>query len=131
MEPIALVLAALAAGASKGIGDTTATATRDAYVGLRDALKRLFKGRPSAEDALERYVTDPQSDGGRLAAYLEAYGVDTDETIIEAAERVTASVRGSGNEIRADNVYGSQQGTDNVQVNYFGQDPRDSDHGRP
>ena len=38
MDPVSLIVAALVAGVSAGVGDTATTAVKDAYQGLRSLL---------------------------------------------------------------------------------------------
>ena len=42
MEPISLILAALAAGAAAAAKDTAGTAVKDAYEGLKALIKKKF-----------------------------------------------------------------------------------------
>ena len=44
MDPITLIVAALAAGAAAGLGDTASQAIKDAYAGLKGLIKRRFAG---------------------------------------------------------------------------------------
>ncbi len=84
MEPISLILAALLAGAAKGVGDTAAGAVKDAYSGLLTALRRKL-AKPAAQAAVEEYAADPEEWGPALETYLRRAGADRDEVILEAA----------------------------------------------
>lgn len=95
MDPISLVVGALAAGLS----NTVTSAVEDAYAGLRDALtRRLRRGRD--EDAsvepevrtIEAHAWDPES----LRAAVSAAGVATDEQVVAAAQRVLAAADPAG-----------------------------------
>jgi hypothetical protein len=49
MDPITLIVAALAAGAALGIKDTASSAVQDAYASLKAHAKKRLAGRPDAE----------------------------------------------------------------------------------
>jgi hypothetical protein len=78
MEPISLILSALAVGASTGFTETAGQAVKDAYTGLKALLRRKLGGERPTEQRL-----------------TEA-GVDNDEEIIRAAQRVLALVDPDG-----------------------------------
>jgi hypothetical protein len=85
MDPISLIIAALAAGAISGVKDTASQAVNDAYTGLKALLRRRFTGNQQAEDALEQAERQPGSDQAILAEHLRAAGADGDEELIKAA----------------------------------------------
>jgi hypothetical protein len=88
MDPVTLVVAALAAGAAAGAGDVATEAIKDAYAGLKTALKRLFTGRPKGEETLTDYEADPDTYEKPLAKQLEEAGVGEDDEVQAAAERL-------------------------------------------
>ena len=45
MDPVTLILTALAAGAALGVKDTASAAVKDAYEGLKALVKKRFAGR--------------------------------------------------------------------------------------
>jgi hypothetical protein len=50
MDPVSLVVAALAAGAASGVGETASDAVRDAYAGLKELVRARLRGAgPGAE----------------------------------------------------------------------------------
>src|SRR5262252_10390776 len=49
MEPITLILGALAAGALAGVSEDATAAVKDAYAGLKRLVAARFGGKPSAE----------------------------------------------------------------------------------
>ena len=61
MDPVSLVVAALVAGASTGVGETAAQAVKDAYAGLKGLIKRRFAGNAKAEETLADHETDPET----------------------------------------------------------------------
>jgi hypothetical protein len=96
VEPISLIVGALAAGTASGLTDTTTGAVKDAYAGLRHLVQRRFAGRRSAETALTEHEEAPQVWKTQLLTELAAVGADTDMQIIAAAQRVMALVDQAG-----------------------------------
>lgn len=96
MDPISMIVGALAAGAAEGLKDTTTTALKDAYAGLRELVRRRFAARPVAEIALAEHEKAPEVWQVPLAAELKATGAGVDEQILAAAQRVLALVEKSG-----------------------------------
>src|ERR1039457_2826206 len=70
MEPIALIVMALTAGAAMGITDTASSAVKDAYEGLKALVKKRLSGRPDAELAPARYEQAPETWQAPLVAEL-------------------------------------------------------------
>jgi hypothetical protein len=72
MEPVTLILAALAAGASAGVldalKDDVKEKARAAYAKLRGLAKKRVSGRPHGELALAEYESAPQKWEGLLTA---------------------------------------------------------------
>ena len=66
MEPISLILAALATGASAGaleaLKDDVKEKAKAAYAKLHGLVKKRVAGRPDAELALERYPSAPKKE---------------------------------------------------------------------
>ena len=124
MEPITLILAALAAGAVKGVGETASAAVTDAYAALKNALRRRLAGKPAALDAVDNYAEDPDEWRGNLEVHLRKAGADTDPDVVAAATAVMQQVdpdgSGSGKylvDLRG--ASGVQVGDRNVQKNYW------------
>src|SRR4051794_27239706 len=83
MDPISLILGALAAGVGPGLTDVASAAIKDAYEGLHTLLRRLFTGRAVAETALEQHSNDPEAWRPILMKELQAAGAANDRTIVE------------------------------------------------
>lgn len=124
MDPVALILTAFAAGAAMGVTDTTSSAVKDAYDGLKGLLKKRLGGRPGAGMVLARYEQDPENWRGPLAAELGEVAAALDADLVAAAEELmclideagtragkyTVDVRGArgvqiGDRNRQDNVF--------------------------
>ena len=88
MNPISLVIAALAAGAIAATKETAETAVKDAYQGLKDLIKKRFAGETKAEMVLEEHTTDPETYEAPLKKKLAEAGIDRDEEIIKAAQEL-------------------------------------------
>jgi hypothetical protein len=86
MDPISLIIAALAAGAIAGVKDTAGQAVKDAYTGLKALLRSRFAGNRRAEAALDQAERQPESDQALLAQHLRAAGAGRDEELIRAAQ---------------------------------------------
>ena len=60
IEPVSLILNALASGAAAALKDTASQALKDAYRGLKHLLRRKLEGNGEAEAALKLYETKPE-----------------------------------------------------------------------
>lgn len=118
MEPISLLLAALAVGGQAVAGEVVA----DAYDSLKGFVKRKFAGDTEAEMVLARHETQPEIWETPLREALVRHGADKDEEIITAAHQVMTHVNpqqastGKYNTQIAGDVKGLVQG-DNARVN--------------
>lgn len=118
MEPVSLVLAALAIGGQAVAGEVVA----DAYESLKGYVKRKFSGDPEAEMVLARHKEQPEVWEAPLREALVRHGADSDDEIITAARQVMTHVNpqqastGKYNTQITGGVKGLVQG-DNAQVN--------------
>ncbi len=134
MDPITLIVTALATGATLGLSDTTAAAVHDAYRSLKKLVRRRLGSRADAELVLARHAEAPQTWEGPLAAELSAAGADTDPDLVEAAQALMrladeAGYRSGKYNVDARGSQGVQVGDHNTQHNVFGYPaaPRDAD----
>lgn len=88
MEPITLILGALAAGALASVSMGATAAVKDAYAGLKRLVAARFRGKPAAEVALAEHAADPDTWQAPLAKALAETGTDTDPAVIEAARQL-------------------------------------------
>jgi hypothetical protein len=128
MEPVTLILGALAAGALGGVGEAATSAVRDAYQGLRGLLTKKLAGRASAEVALVEHETDPVTWRDPLAQALRASGAAGDPTVIKAAQQLMAlmdeaGARAGKYHVDLRGAQGVQAGDHNIQVNTFSAPP--------
>jgi hypothetical protein len=81
MDPVALILTALTAGAK----DTASPPVRDAYAGLKAELATRLAGR-DGEVLLSRYEADPRAGRSELATELAAAGAAGDDGLVRSAQ---------------------------------------------
>jgi hypothetical protein len=96
MDPITLIVTALAAGATSGVSGTLSAAARDAYTNLVTLVKKRFAGRPDAELVLAKHENAPQIWQAPLAAELGEAGADRDSDLLAAAKALMALVDAAG-----------------------------------
>jgi hypothetical protein len=128
IEPITLIVTALAAGASAGaidaLKDNAKETANTAYAKLRGLVRKRVAGRPDGELALERYEAAPQKWEAVLTDELTAAGAANDAELVTAAEALMALIDQAGAKSGKYNVTikdskGVQVGDGNVQVNRF------------
>jgi hypothetical protein len=97
MDPISIVVAALAAGASAGLKDTVSAAIKDAYSGLKGILLKRFPGLDVS--AVER-MPGSKSKQDSLKEDLSEMGAvpGADSELLAAAERLIQAVKESAPE---------------------------------
>jgi hypothetical protein len=123
MDPITLIVTALAAGAAQGITDSASAMIKDAYASLKARVKKKLDGKPGAELVLAKHEQAPETWQAPLVAELAEAGADRDHELIAAAKalldligeaggagKYTVDVRGAqgvqiGDHNRQDNVF--------------------------
>jgi hypothetical protein len=128
MEPVTLILTALAAGAALGLKDTASSAVKDAYKGLKALVKKRFAGRRDGELVLARYEEEPDTWKGPLAAELTAAGADVDADLVAAAQALMSLTDEAGSRagkytVTVHGGQGVQVGDHNAQYNKFDTSP--------
>jgi hypothetical protein len=128
MDPVTLILTALAAGAALGVKDTASSAVKDAYGALKGLVKKRFGGRGDGELVLARYEQAPQTWEGPLAAELTAVGAGSDSELVAAAQALMALADEAGSRagkytVQVQGGQGVQVGDHNIQRNVFGTAP--------
>jgi microcompartment protein CcmL/EutN len=125
MDPVTLIVTALAAGAADAVKDGTAEAVKGAYGRLRTLVSRRFAGRPKAELVLAEHEAAPQTWQAPLAAELSAMGADADGDLVAAAQALMSLVDAAGSQsgkytVTIEGSQGVQVGDRNTQTNTFG-----------
>jgi hypothetical protein len=88
MDPVSLIVTALATGASAALTDTATQAVKDAYAGLKSLLKRKLSGNASAQVAIDKHAEAPDVWEKPLEAELRASRAAQDEEIVRSAQRI-------------------------------------------
>jgi hypothetical protein len=128
VDPVSLIVAALAAGAVAGAQNTATDAVKDAYAGLKELVRRRLSGRTSGEQALAQHDDKPQQASAVLEAELVAAGVSDDAAVVDAAQRLMALLDPTGARVEKYAVdlpwaQGVQVGDHNTQTNTFSTPP--------
>ena len=123
MDPITLIVTALAAGAALGIQDTAAAMVKDAYASLKDLVRRRLGSDPGAEMVLARHEQAPETWQAPLMAELARTGAEGDSDLIAAAKALLDLVGKAGDAgkyaVDVRGAQGVQIGDHNRQDNVF------------
>ena len=121
MDPITLIVTALAAGAALGVQDTASAMVKDAYASLKALAKKRLGGDPGAELVLARHEQAPETWQAPLSAELARAGADGDGDLIAAAKALLDLIGGAGKyAVDVRGAQGVQVGDHNRQDNVFG-----------
>jgi hypothetical protein len=127
MDPITLIVTALAAGAAVGTQDTVSAMVKDAYAGLKALARRRLGGGPGGELVLTKHEQAPETWQAPLMAELAETGADGDRDLIAAAQALLDLIgesRGAGKyAVDARDAMGVQVGDHNRQDNVFNAQP--------
>lgn len=130
MEPITLILTALAAGASAGLLDELKDDVKErvkaAYGKLRNLLSKRFRevGTANGEAVLAEYEADPESFEKGLSKKLTEADAGKDEVLVAAAKALLELLDQQGGKSGKYNVtvtgsHGVQIGDHGTQTNTF------------
>jgi hypothetical protein len=132
MDPITLIVTALAAGAALGVKDFASSAVADAYAGLKSLVQRRLASRPDAELVLARHEEAPETWHGPLIAELDSAGAAGDPDLVAAAQALMRLLDDSGTRtgrytVDVRGAQGVQIGDHGTQHNVYrsSRDPRD------
>lgn len=93
MEPISLILAAMAAGTVAAAKDTAGTAVKDAYNGLKELIKKKFAGDAQAQAMIDAKPEDIKQAEGLLKDKIVEAEVDQDVEILKLAEELLKQLK--------------------------------------
>lgn len=98
MDPITLIVTALATGAAAAIKDVGGKAVKDAYDGLKALIVRKFGAKAEVNTAIASVEKKPDSTSrkGVLEEELKVAGADRDEELLKQAEAFLALLQKSG-----------------------------------
>jgi hypothetical protein len=128
MDPITLIVTALAAGASAGaldaLKDDVKEAAKNAYAKLRGLAGKRIAGRPHGELALAEYPSAPKKWEGLLTAELTQADAASDAGLVGAAQALMdlidqAGARSGKYNVTIKDSKGVQVGDHGFQVNTF------------
>jgi hypothetical protein len=130
MDPVTLIVTALAAGAGLGLKDTTSAAIKDAYGSLKALVARRLTGRRDGELILVRHAEAPEAWEAPMATELTAAGAAHDAGLVAAAQALMSLVDEVGSRsgkyaVQVHDAQGVQVGDHNTQHNVFGALPTD------
>ncbi len=114
MDPITLIVTALAAGAALGVKDTASAMVKDAYVGLKALVRKRLGGGPDAELVLAKHEKAPETWQSPLMAELAESGADRDGDLIAAAQALLSLIDEAGG--RAGKYAVDVRGAEGVQI---------------
>jgi hypothetical protein len=114
MDPITLIVTALAAGAALGVKDSASSAVKDAYAGLKALVRKRLAGRPDAEVVLARHEQAPETWKAPLMSELDEAGADHDRDLAAAAQALMNLVDEAG--ARAGKYTVDVRGAQGVQI---------------
>jgi len=128
VDPVSLIVAALAAGAVAGAQGTASEAVKDAYAGLKAMVKRRFAGRAAAEVALEQHAQEPEQWEKALHGELVKADARRDPEMVAAAQTLMGLLDAAGRDsgkylVDVGGSQGVQVGDRNTQHNTFGAPP--------
>jgi len=128
MEDVALIVTALATGATGGALDALKDDVKDkaktVYAKLHDLVRRRFRGNASAEIILSEHQADPETYAAPLAKKLAEAGARGDTELVATARAFMelvdqASARSGKYSVTIKDSKGIQVGDGNIQVNKF------------
>lgn len=125
MDPVSLIVTALAAGVASAVQDGTSRAVKEAYARLRNAVRGCLRGRPDGELVLARHETSPETWRAPLAGELSAAGAEADAGLVNAARALLELVDAAGSragkyQVTVTGSQGVLVGDHNTQDNTFG-----------
>jgi hypothetical protein len=127
MDPITLIVTALAAGAAVGVKDAASAVVKDAYAGLKALVKKRLGEEPGTELVLARYEQAPETWQAPLMAELAGTGADGDRDLIAAAQALLDLIDETGGAgkyaVDVRGAMGVQVGDHNRQDNVFNAHP--------
>jgi hypothetical protein len=88
MDPITLIVTALAAGASAIAAGSLEATGADAYKKIKSLIKKRLAKKESGEFVLTQYEKKPETWKQPLIEYLTELAIDRDQKIIDLAQQV-------------------------------------------
>lgn len=132
MDPLTLILTALASGAAASVTNTTDMAVKDAYSGLKSLILHRFAQNTKLRDTLIEYEDDPETYEKPLKKVLTEERLDHEQDIILASQKLMKltnpqqAAMGKFNiQVVGGTIQGLNQGDNNTITQYFGDVSKD------
>lgn len=93
MEPIEVILSALAAGAITGATDVAGTAIKDAYKALVSLVTKKFGSNKEAKSHLDNYLKDSETWEKPVKKAIQENKIDKDDQVIKLARELSKLVK--------------------------------------
>lgn len=124
MDPVTLIVTALAAGAASALQDDAKAAVKAALARLRELARKRFKDPANGEYLLVKHAAAPEVWQAPLEAELVEAGAASDPDLIAAAQDLMRLLDAKGSQdgkyaVSVANSRGVQIGDHNTQTNYF------------
>jgi hypothetical protein len=124
VDLVALIVAALAAGAGAAAQDETPGAVNSAYARLQVAVRQRLAGHPDGELAMAGHETGAVAGRALLAGALTRAGAGDDTDLVAAARALMELTDGAGKyAVPVSGSQGVQVGDHGVQVSYYFGEP--------
>lgn len=123
MDPISLIIEALAAGAAAALKDTAGKAIKEGYVALKSAIKRAWSDPETSDVLLNEYEKDPETYQKPIEKKLKEKKLDDNQDIIALAQAVLKQTDPEGHakgkyQVTISHSQKFQVGDGNTQYNY-------------
>jgi hypothetical protein len=124
MDPVTLIVSALATGAAQAVSETTSASIKGAYESLKAKVRARFAGSPSRELVLVEHEKNPPTWQAPMVAALTETGAESDPAVVEAAQQLMALLDATGTQsgkywVDVRGAHGVQVGDHNTQTNTF------------
>ena len=93
MEPIEVILAALAAGALSGVTEVAGSAVKDAYKALVNLVAKKFGNNKEAKSHLDNYLKDTETWEKPVKKAIQESKIDKDDQVIKLARELLKLVK--------------------------------------
>ena len=93
MEPIEVILAALATGAITGVTNVAGTAVKDAYKELVSLVTKKFGSNKEAKSHLDNYLKDSETWEKPVKKAIQESKIDKDDEVIKLARELLKIVK--------------------------------------
>jgi hypothetical protein len=93
MDPVTLILTALAAGAAAALKGVATAVIQDGYAGLKALVVKKFADKPLAKEMVEEYAKDPETYQKPMEKNLKEAKADQDGELVKAAEKLLEALK--------------------------------------